>query len=456
MVVLRRRLIFWLLKAYIRKSWKIIILFFLLGLLIFVAFLFGSPYLNKILPVYKKESVGVVGAYRQDTLPPIITNKFSRGLTKVSNGGNIEPDLAQTWDIQDSGKTYIFHLKKNEYFSNGKNVTSDDISYNFADVAVEKPDKYTIVFKLKDVYAPFLVTVSRGIFGSGSVGVGDYKIEDVKLNGNFIQSLTMGSVKNHLDTIRYQFYPTEEALKMAYLLGETSEATGLTSPVYDKINFTTFPNTIVTKQANYDRLVTLFYNTTDAELSDKKVRIALSYALPSSYSYGKKAYMPYSPESYYYNNAVPEKKQDFAHAKSLLTSAPLASGSAQTTPPKKLTIKTLKRYRPTAEALAETWKQIGIQTNIEEVEGVPSSFQVFLGDINVPNDPDQYTLWHTDQNNNITRYKNLRIDKLLEDGRKTVDSKQRKEIYMDFQKFLMEDAPASFLYFPYEYTLTRK
>jgi len=431
-------------------------LFFLLGLLIFVAFLFGSPYINKLFPVYKKASIGAVGAYSQDNLPPLITNKFSRGLTKLAKDGSVQPDLAATWDIQDSGKTYIFHLKKNEYFSNGTKVTSDDISYNFADVTVEKPDKYTITFRLKDVYSPFLITVSRGIFGSGSVGVGDYKIENIKLNGNFVQSLSMGSVKNNLDTIRYQFYPTEEALKMAYLLGEVSEATGLTSPVYTDINFTKFPNTTVKKETDYSRLVTLFYNTNDEVLSDKKVRIALSYALPNSYQYGTKAFMPYSPESYYYNNDVPVKKQDYTHAKSLFTSNPLASGSAQTKAPGQLTIKTLQKYRPIAEDIAGTWKNIGIQTNIEEVDSVPSNFQVFLGDINVPKDPDQYTLWHTDQNNNITHYKNLRIDKLLEDGRKTVDMNQRKQIYEDFQKFLMEDVPASFLYFPYQYSLVRK
>jgi peptide/nickel transport system substrate-binding protein len=55
----------------------------------------------------------------------------------------------------------------------------------------------------------------------------------------------------------------------------------------------------------------------------------------------------------------------------------------------------------------------------------------------------------------ITRYKNLRIDKLLEDGRKTVNINERKKIYADFQRFLLDDMPASFLYFPYEYTVTR-
>lgn len=452
MLVIRRRLIFWLIKAYIKKSGKIILLSFLLGLIIFASLAVSSKYFNRIIPVYKKASIGVVGAYRQDNLPPIITNKFSRGLTTVAKDGSIKPDIAERWEIKDNGKTYIFYLKQNEYFSDGKNVTSDKITYNFSDVKVERPDEHTIVFKLKDAYAPFLITVSKGVFGKGYVGVGDYKIEDIKLNGNFVQSLTIVSVKNRFESIRFQFYPSEEAMKLAFLLGEISEVSGLTNSNYKDVAFSELPNAQTEKISNYSHLVTLFYNTTDSTLSDKLVRIALSYSLPKSYPDGQKAYLPYSPESLYYNHGVTEREQDYEHAKTLLESSDAASSSAELS----LTIKTMKRYRTTADAVAASWKKIGIRTNIEEVDGLPDKFQIFLGDFTIPADPDQYSLWHSGQNNNITQYKNLRIDKLLEDGRKTVNIDERKNLYMDFQKYLMEDVPASFLYFPYEYEVTRK
>ena len=74
----------------------------------------------------------------------------------------------------------------------------------------------------------------------------------------------------------------------------------------------------------------------------------------------------------------------------------------------------------------------------------------------MPQDVDQYALWHSDQPNNITRYVNLRVDKLLEDGRKEMDLEKRKLIYADFQKFIQADPPASFLFFPYIYNVTRK
>ncbi len=452
MLVIRRRLIFWLIKAYLKKSGKIIIFSFLLGLIIFFSFIVTSRYFARIVPVYKKVSIGVVGAYRQDNLPPIITNKFSRGLTSVTQDGRVKPDLAKDWQVKDNGKTYIFHLKNNEFFSDGNNVTSSTIAYNFADVAEERPDQYTIIFKLKDPYAPFLVTVSKGVFEKGYIGVGNYKIEDVSLNGNFVQSLTMASVKNRFDTIRFQFYPSQEALKLAFMLGEISEASGLTDPTYKTYALAKSSNITVTKSANYSHLVTLFYNTTDSMLSDKLVRIALSYALPTQYPSGKKAYLPYSPESIFYNSDVVSREQDYDHAKVLLSNVSSASESGKIV----VTLKTMKKYKDTATLIAKSWEKVGIQTSIEEVDGVPDNFQIFLGDFTIPKDPDQYSLWHSGQINNITKYKNLRIDKLLEDGRKTINVDERKSFYMDFQKFLLEDEPASFLYFPYEYDIVRK
>ena len=73
----------------------------------------------------------------------------------------------------------------------------------------------------------------------------------------------------------------------------------------------------------------------------------------------------------------------------------------------------------------------------------------------LPNDPDQYALWHEDQANSITLLSDKRIDKLLEDGRQTINQDDRKQIYDDFQKYLSDRVPAVFLYFPYEYTISR-
>jgi len=59
-------------------------------------------------------------------------------------------------------------------------------------------------------------------------------------------------------------------------------------------------------------------------------------------------------------------------------------------------------------------------------------------------------LWHSTQvqNSNITGIRSPKLDKLLEDARKTSDTKGRKEQYQLFTTLLLDEAPAVFLYYP--------
>lgn len=452
MIIFRRRLLFWLIKAYIKRWGKIIIFSFIGGLIIFFVLLSTSRALVQVLPIEKKTIVGIIGTPKVDSLPGDIEQKISLGLTIVGKNGSITPGAASSWKIEESGKKYTFLLNKNKIFSNGIRLDSDAIAYDFADVKIEKPNHQTIVFTLKDAYAPFLVTVSRPIYKRGLLGVGEYTVRDVDLNGDFIKSITLVARKNKFKAEKYIFYPSEEALKVAFTLGEITKAVGLSDTRLKNLSFNAFPNVNVEKKTNYNKLVTVFYNTQDQLLSDKKLRNGLSYALPNVFSQGERAYVSYPRHSQYFNAEQDTRKQDFEHAKVLVNASANANGGAGLS----VRLKTRKKYGDVAEAVAKSWKKIGVSTTIEEVDSVPDSFQAYLGDFNLPEDPDQYTLWHSDQSNNITKYKNLRIDKLLEDGRRLTDVKKRKEIYNDFQKYLLDDSPASFLYFPYEYDVNKK
>lgn len=409
-------------------------------------------FITKI-PFVKNESVGIAGTYSLETLPPSILQQVSSGLTTIGPDGKPAPNLAKSWKISNDGKAYLFNLKNDVYFSDGTNLTSDLISYNFSDTKVERPDKYTIIFKLKDVYAPFLATVSRPILKKGFVGVGDYKVKDIKINGNFVESVSLVNRKNGIQTKFYHFYPSNEALKIAYMIGEVSQIQGVTDLNFDGSAFDKFTNSEIDKSVDYEKLVAIFYNTQDKVLSDKKIRNALSYAIPDQFSFGQRSDLPFSPFIWANQEGSFTNKQDFAHAKILLSAA---NNSATRSAIPTLEIKVFQKYKSPAEEIAREWKKIGIETKIDVVNTRPSIFQIFLGDFNVPPDPDQYSIWHSDQENNISNYKNLRIDKLLEDGRKTIDIDARKKIYSDFLKYFLDDSPASFLYFPYQYTITRK
>lgn len=451
MLIIRRRLLLWLVKEYFRKWRRTIFLFFVAGLIAFFAISYSFPYIMPKIPFIQSESVGMLGPYTLQNLPLPILYEMSRGLTKVGADGLAKPDLASSWDIAENGKIYTFHLRKDIVFNDKTKFTSEHITYNFSEAKVERPNQYTIIFILKDSFSPFVVTVSRPIFKRGFIGVGEYRIDDVSLNGNFVQSIRLVSVKNPYKKKTFQFYPSTHSLKSAYLLGEITKVSGILDPAYKNTSFSQFSNTIVEKKVNENLLVTLFYNTQDTIVSDKRIRQALSYAIPDQFAAGIKAHSPYPPKIWSYTDRY-AFEQDFENAKLLLSAANNASNSAAL----KLHIKTLSKYKNTAEIIGKSWKEIGITTSIESVESIPDSFQIFLGDFIVPKDPDQYLLWHSNQNTNISKYDDKRIDKLLEDGRKSVDFETRKKLYTDFQKYLFDDSPASFLYFPYEYEITRK
>ena len=195
MIVFRRRLLIWLIKAYSKRWGKNIIAYFGVGLFVFIIINMITPSSLTRLPFVEKETIGMVGAYTTDDLPKEILDKISKGLTITEKDGSVRPGIAEKWKIAPNGKAYAFYLRKNVRFSDGSNLTSEDINYDFKDVSIIRPDKYTIVFNLKDNYSPFLTTVSRPILKKNFVGVGDYKVKKIKINGNFVESIELYSEK---------------------------------------------------------------------------------------------------------------------------------------------------------------------------------------------------------------------------------------------------------------------
>lgn len=454
-IIARKRLIFWLLRAYLRRWGKTIVVSFILGLFIFSIIFFNRNFLISKLSFAGSQSIGIAGIYsKQDfpnNLPDVVLNQISRGLTKVNERGQVQPDVAQKWEVKDDGKTFIFYLKQDVVFSDGKHLDSSQVNYNFENVTIEKPTKQIVVFKLKNKYSPFLVTLANHkIFKKNFVGVSDYSIKKIKENGGFIDYIELYSQKDK-KTIKYDFYDNQELLKSAYVLGEVSKAIDIVDISYqDKIDLSKFKNTNISKNTNEDKIVTIFFDNQDPLLSDKKVRKALAYSLPNTFPEGKRVYTPYKI-GFWANNPTEIYQKDIEFSNLLLKES-----QASTSGRIKITLKTLPQYKKLAESIAQDWKKINFETKIEVSQSVPDFYQAFLGDLPVLKDPDEYTLWHTGQNNNITHYKNLRIDKLLEDGRTTYEEADRKKIYTDFQKYLVDDMPATFLYLPYTYTLLRK
>ncbi|MDP4011979.1 MAG: ABC transporter substrate-binding protein [Candidatus Nanoarchaeia archaeon] len=383
-----------------------------------------------------KFKIGIVGRYTVDKLPEEISTKISGGLTKIDESGNVVPNIAKSWETLDGGKTWIFNLDENIIWQDGKKIKSGDINYEFNDAVIEKPSDSQIKFILDSQFSAFPIILTKPLFKKGLLGTGEYKVKNISLAGGYIQNITL--INNKKDKLAYKFYPTEDRLILGFKLGQID----VINKLFDISQFETWNKINVDQKIGYNNFVGIFLNTENEKLSEKTVRQGLNYAI-NKQNMGERALGPISPFSWGYNPQVKPYEQDKDKTEEIRDI--------------EIKLSTLPNLLKTAEKIAKDWEDAGVKTEIEVVTSVPESFDAFLATVDIPKDPDQYSLWHSTQTTtNISKYKNPRIDKLLEDGRTELDKEIRKKIYLDFQRFLVEDVPAIFLYHPTFYTISRK
>lgn len=429
-----------------------------IGLVVGALSFFSFPLLLTRLPVLRPtQKVGLVGRYTISDLPPNITSKISIGLTILSPSGQTSPGLADSWQATDSGKTYVFTINPDFRWHDGSPLKSPDIKYSFKDAAVSYPDDRHLVISLTDPFAPLPAIVSKPVLKSTGfprryLGVGAYKIAGFTRNGPLIESvsLTPAAPDSTLPNLRYIFYPTQSQARTALKLGVLSSIEDLPDPA----DLSQWPNLNLTPLVHTDRYVAVFFNTEDPFLTGsggKNLRLALSYAIDKSrFPQDRRAYGPISTDSWVYNADVKHYEQDVNRAKTLLKTA----GDKI---PQPLNLSVVPAYLDVAEAVKSDWEALGLSVNLQVTPDLPDGFQTLIVAQSIPADPDQYNLWHSTQTaTNITKLKNPRIDKLLEDGRKIIDPTERRQTYLDFQRFLLEEVPAVFLFHPQTYTITRK
>ncbi len=439
----RLRFIFNLSREYFKRRYKLVLFGFIIGIIFFIL----SPGFFQKLPfVSQPNKLGIVGKFTINDVPLKVQLLMSQGLTKTDESGRAIPSLAESWSIEENGKKYLFFLRQDLKWADGKKFAAQDINYNFEDVSSEIANNTQINFILKDSFAPFPIAVSKPIFRKGFLGVGEFQVKKFEFNGKFVKTIFLKStIKGKKDVI-IKFYPNEESAKLAIKLGEIT----LLENILDPKGFEEFSNLDIKPLIKKDRFVGVFFNCEKPFLEDKLFRQALAYAIDKDKE--ERALGPISPNSWAYFEEVKPYEFDLSRAKTLLADS-LGEQKAEEV---ELTIMTVPQLLDQAEKIKKNWEALGIKVDIIPFKTGETDFQVLLAIQEIPIDPDQYNLWHSTSQSNINRLKSPRIDKLLEDGRVTLDENERKMIYFDFQKYLVEEAPVVFLYYPEVFEVARK
>src|SRR3989344_851626 len=274
------------------------------GAILGVASFIVIPHADFILSFFDKgESVAYVGRFSTQDLPLEIQQQISLGLTTLEASGQPNSGLAISWESQDEGKVWIFKLGDYKW-QDGSRVLATDINYQFSDVESRVLDEKTIRFDLKDPFSPFAAVVSKPVFKRGLVGAGDWKVEKVSLvSGRYLEYLRMVGVSTG-EKKTVKFYPSEEAARDAFKLGEVDTLADLV----DARELKSWKNIKITEVSKEDRYVGVFINTKDPILQEKSLRQALAYAIDQDAFGEERAISPFSPNSWAFNPLVKQYK----------------------------------------------------------------------------------------------------------------------------------------------------
>lgn len=371
---------------------------------------------------------------------------------------------------------------------------------------LETPDPYTVKVTYKEPFAPALESwgigiIPKHIFQQGEfnshpanrnpIGTGPYKFKEWKTDEKIVLEANpdyfedrppgrRGRIYPYLNRYVYRIIP-DQAVQFLELRRESIDAMGLTADQYKaypeffkKYNKFRYPAFTYTY---------LGYNLKNPLFQEKKVRQAIAYAINKKeivdgvlLGLGKPATGPFPPSSWAYNPEIKDYEYNPEKAKKLLAE----SGWADTDKdgwleyqypvsairyPARFEFTLITNQGNKARALAAEiiqmhLQKVGIKVNIRIVEWSTfvhqfiekRNFEAVILGWSLSRDPDQFSIWHSSQKEpgkyNFVSYENPKIDRLLEEGRKTFDLEKRKKIYWQIHKILNEEQPYCFLYYP--------
>lgn len=373
----------------------------------------------------------------------------------------------------------------------------------FYDVKVEKISDNQVKFTLKQPYAAFLENLTVGIlpkhiwgnlsdtefplsqYNVEPVGSGSYKINDMKtLQKDMLIIPTYYELipskyalgEPFIDRLIINFYPDEKTLISAYDSGNIESMNSIDP---SEISSLKKQNDSAIMTSPLPRVFAVFFNQNQSGvLADSKVRQALNESVDREqivndvlFGYGKPIYGPIPAGFIEDGNSTTTPAYNIMLASSTLakdgwvknpTTGILEKQVGKNTTELAFSISTLNSpdLVKTAEIIKNDWQQLGIKVDIKQYnlgdleQNVirPRKFDALLYGLVTGRDMDFFAFWDSSQRNdpglNISMYANSKVDKLLEDARSTLDTKQQNQDYISFESYIEKDLPAIFLYSP--------
>jgi peptide/nickel transport system substrate-binding protein len=435
-----------------------------------------------------------------------VASKIFQPLFTYTPTLDFEPVLAKSWTVSDDHKVYTFRLQENVKFHDGTPMTADDVIFSamkfmmtlsirarivFARIEkAEAPDPHTVVFTLKEPFAPFMY--GFGATGFPVVPKHLYDVADMRNNPNNAKPVGTGPFKfvewqrgnfirlqrnedywkpgqPYLDEIIYRIVPDSQSRALALQSGQAQLAGGNDIEPFDLPRFQQQPGLTVTMKGweYYGPLMWIDINKRVKPLDDVRVRRAMSMALDRKFilqrlwfGSGKVATGPLCETTKFYDPSVKMPDFDLAAANKLLDDAGYkADGSGVRFTIRHIALPYGEVWTRLSEYFRASMQKIGIGVTMETTDAgghaarmanwdyeTTANYVYQVGDANIG--MEQYFASENIRKvafNNVGGYQNERVDELLKKARYAIDPAERQKLLSEFQQIAVDDMPYIYL-----------
>ncbi|MER2155705.1 MAG: ABC transporter substrate-binding protein [Solibacillus sp.] len=425
-------------------------------------------------------------------LAGLVYNKlvtYETGPNAAYTDYNVVPDLAERWEISDDGKSYTFYLREAYWHDvdpvNGRKLTAEDVVATMERIinlpghqaallsvveSIVAQDEQTVVFTLKQPFAPFLnfmanhfmwILPKEAIDGQidlaiNAIGTGPFVLEKwednvqatYKKNQNYYEE-----GKPYLDEIIYKVVPEQGSRIAAFRTGQADSIGGLSPEEIAQLQKTN-PN-IRIFEALFATQEQLYMNMKREPFTDIRVRKAISMAVDRKsmvkaiYGGGETS-GPVNPSLGDWALPLEEREELLSfnpeEAKKLLAEAGYPNGFDTTMIVTNGYGEQLVRV---AQWVAEDLRNVGINVKIEVIEYAayfsekwPNvDYDMGVGYQTYFQEPDEWlrTQLHTNGSRNWYNISDPELDKMLDEQRTIMDVEERKKYVYDIQRYVLEN-----------------